>query len=149
MKKLLMIVLFITLCSCGPEYEITQEYVPPEDPVLVGIDGVSNPVLIESTKVEPEYPKLAREARVDGQVLLQVLVNKYGYIDGISVIRVNRPNLGFETSAISAVSKWRYEPAMQNGKPVKVYFTIVVDFSSENDADPVTGISVRDVEEDN
>ena len=47
----------------------------------------------------------------------------------ISVIRVNRPSLGFEESAILAVLQWRYEPALQNGKPVEVYFTVVVDFS--------------------
>ncbi len=102
---------------------------PPSGPVLAGVNNVSNPVLIESTKVEPEYPELARVARVDGQVILQAIVKKDGSVGDISVIRVNRPNLGFETSAISAVIQWRYEPAMQNGKPVEVYFTVIVEFS--------------------
>ena len=34
-----------------------------------------------------------------------------------------------EEAAISAVQQWRYQAALQNGKPVEVYFTIVVDFS--------------------
>jgi protein TonB len=102
---------------------------PPSGPVLAGVNNVSNPVLIESTKIDPEYPELARVARVDGQVILQAIVRKDGSVGDISVIRVNRPNLGFEESARSAVLQWRYEPALQNGKPVEVYFTVVVDFS--------------------
>jgi len=102
---------------------------PPSGPVLAGVNNVSNPILIESTKVDPEYPELARVARVDGQVILQAIVRKDGAVGDISVIRANRPNLGFEESAIAAVSQWRYEPALQNGRPVEVYFTVVVDFS--------------------
>ena len=102
---------------------------PPTGPLIAGVNNVSNPILIESTKIEPEYPELARVARVDGQVILQAIVRKDGSVGDVSVIRVNRPNLGFEDSAVAAVAQWRYEPALQNGKPVEVYFTVVVDFS--------------------
>ena len=102
---------------------------PPTGPLLAGVNNVSNPVLIESTKIDPEYPELARVARVDGQVILQAIVRKDGSVGDVSVIRVNRPNLGFEDTSIAAVLQWRYEPALQNGKPVEVYFTVVVDFS--------------------
>ncbi|TDI48627.1 MAG: energy transducer TonB [Acidobacteria bacterium] len=102
---------------------------PPTGPLLAGVNNVSNPELIPGTKITPEYPELARVARVDGQVILQAIVRKDGSVGDISVIRVNRPGLGFEDSAILAVLQWRYEPALQNGKPVEVYFTVVVDFS--------------------
>jgi protein TonB len=102
---------------------------PPTGPLLAGVNNVTNPVRIESSYVEPEYPELARVARVDGQVILQAIVRKDGSVGDASVIRVNRPNLGFEESAILAVQQWRYQAALQNGKPVEVYFTIVVDFS--------------------
>jgi protein TonB len=102
---------------------------PPTGPLIAGVNNVSNPILIESTKIDPEYPELARVARVDGQVILQAIVRKDGSVGDVSVIRVNRPNLGFEESAAAAVVQWRYEPALQNGKPVEVYFTVVVDFS--------------------
>ena len=46
----------------------------------------------------------------------------------IEVLRCNRPNMGFEDSAVEAVSQWRYKPALQNGKPVEVYFTVFVEF---------------------
>jgi protein TonB len=102
---------------------------PPTGPLLAGVNNVSNPILIDETKIDPEYPELARVARVDGQVILQAIVRKDGTVGDVSVIRVNRPNLGFEDTAIAAVLQWRYEPALQNGKPVEVYFTVVVDFS--------------------
>jgi protein TonB len=102
---------------------------PATGPLLAGVNNVSNPIRIESSAVEPEYPELARVARVDGQVILQAIVRKDGSVGDVTVIRANRPNLGFEDNAIKAVSQWRYQPALQNGKPVEVYFTVVVDFS--------------------
>jgi outer membrane biosynthesis protein TonB len=47
----------------------------------------------------------------------------------IEVLRCLQPALGFEEAAIHAVAKWRYHPATHNGKPVSVYFTILVEFS--------------------
>ena len=102
---------------------------PPSGPLLAGVNNVSNPVRIEESYIKPEYPELARVARVNGQVILQAIVRKDGSVGEVSVIRVNRPNLGFEEKAISAVQQWQYEPALQNGRPVEVYFTVVVDFS--------------------
>lgn len=102
---------------------------PPTGPLLAGVNNVSNPVRIEESYVQPDYPELARVARVDGQVILQAIVHKDGSVGEVSVIRVNRPNLGFEEKAIEAVKQWRYDPALQNGKPVEVYFTVVVDFT--------------------
>ncbi len=99
------------------------------DPLLAGVDNVSNPILIESSKVDPQYPELARVARVDGQVVLQAIVKEDGVVGDISVIRVNRPNLGFEDSAIDAVRRWLYMPALADCTPVDVYFTVVIDFS--------------------
>lgn len=87
----------------------------------------TNPVLLEH--VDPEYPELARVARVHGQVILQALVDVNGRVNDVEVIRTNRPNLGFEESAIEAVLQWRHTPAMQDGVPIQVYFTVVVDFS--------------------
>ena len=46
----------------------------------------------------------------------------------VEVLRTNRPNMGFEESAIEAVKQWRYKPAMQGSRPVDVYFTVVVEF---------------------
>ena len=93
--------------------------------------GVNYPVLIESTKVQPVYPELARKAEVTGSVILEAVVRKDGTVDGLKVLRSPGVNLGFEEAAIDAVSQWRYQPGTQNGQPVDVYFTIVVEFKSK------------------
>jgi TonB family protein len=46
----------------------------------------------------------------------------------ITVLKNPGAKLGFDEAAIQAVKEWRYKPGLQNGKPVDVYFTIIVDF---------------------
>jgi len=99
-----------------------------EGPVRAGFGGVTYPVLIESTKVQPKYPELARKAKVTGNVILEAVVAKDGTVGDVKVLRSPGANLGFEESAIDAVRQWRYKPGVQNGRPVDVYFTIVVEF---------------------
>jgi len=101
---------------------------PPSGPLLAGVGDVTNPVLIQESKVEPEYPELARVARLEGNVILQAIIQADGSVGSIEVLRTNRPNMGFEDAAILAVSQWAYKPALQNGRPVEVYFTVFVDF---------------------
>ena len=47
------------------------------------------------------------------------------------MLKCNHPSVGFEEAAIEAVQQWRYDPALQDGSPVDVYFTIVVTFTLE------------------
>jgi protein TonB len=86
-------------------------------------------VLIPESKVLPEYPEIARRARLTANVVLQAIVYKDGTVGEISVIRCNRPNIGFEESAIEAVRKWRYLAATLDSHPVDAYFTITVAFT--------------------
>jgi TonB family protein len=102
---------------------------PPSGPLLAGVGDVTNPILIPESKIEPEYPELARVARLEGNVILQAIIHSDGSVGDIEVLRTNRPNMGFEDSAIEAVAQWRYKPAEQNGKPVEVYFTVFVNFT--------------------
>jgi protein TonB len=102
---------------------------PPSGPLLAGVGDVTNPVLIESTKVQPEYPEIARQARLTGNVILQAVITKSGTVEDVKVLRVDKPNIGFESAAVAAVEQWRYKPATQAGRPVDVYFTINVSFT--------------------
>jgi len=102
---------------------------PPSGPLVAGVGDVTNPVLIEATKVTPEYPELARQARLAGNCILQAVISKDGTVQDVKVLRVDKPGLGFEEAAIAAVEQWRYKPATQNGRPVDVYFTINVNFT--------------------
>ncbi len=105
------------------------ELPPPSGPLLPGVGGVTNPVKLEEFYVQPNYPELARQARLEGTVILQVVIQKDGSVSEPQILRVDKSSLGFEQAAIDAVTKWRYKPAEQNGKPVAVYLTVNVQFS--------------------
>jgi protein TonB len=77
------------------------------------------------TKVQPEYPEVARRARAEGKVILEIVVNRNGEVESAKVLK-SHPL--FDQAAIDAVKKWKYNPALQSGRPVKVYITVVVDF---------------------
>lgn len=104
---------------------------PVTGPLMAGIGGVTTPELIAETKVQPEYPELARRARIEGKVFLQAVIRKDGTVGDIKVLREPPGSLGFAEKAQAAVSQWRYRPAMQNNRPVDVYFTVTVSFTLE------------------
>ncbi len=86
--------------------------------------GVTQGLLIH--KVQPSYPPLARQARIQGQVVLQAVISKDGAIEGLKLIS-GHPMLA--PAAIDAVKQWRYKPYILNGEPVEVDTTITVNFT--------------------
>ncbi len=78
------------------------------------------------TKVPPVYPDLAREAGVDGTVLLQALVDKEGRVRDVKVAK-SIPML--DNAAVSAVKQWIFKPALSNNKPVAVWVAVPVRFT--------------------
>ncbi|PYS94803.1 MAG: hypothetical protein DMF50_11375 [Acidobacteria bacterium] len=99
-----------------------------DQPLYAGIGGVTNPELIPSSRVQPRYPEIARKAKVSGQVILQAIIRKDGSVGDVQVLRTPGAKFGFDEAAEAAVKQWKYKPGLQNGKPVDVYFTVVVDF---------------------
>jgi len=93
-----------------------------------GLDNVTEPVLIESSKVLPRYPELARRAGVPGQVILEAVIQADGTVASVRILREAPPRIGFAESAADAVARWRYRPGTQCGRPVAVTFTVTVDF---------------------
>lgn len=85
--------------------------------------GVSTGLLIN--KVPPDYPADAREARVQGQVILQALIDKNGDVEKLTLVS-GHPLLA--PAAIEAVKQWKYKPYLLNGQPVKVETQILVNF---------------------
>ena len=76
-------------------------------------------------KVEPVYPRLARQARIQGVVLLRALIDEEGRVAELKVI--SGPGL-LRRSALDAVRQWRYTPTYLNGRPVDVATTISVTY---------------------
>jgi protein TonB len=78
------------------------------------------------TKVNPVYPEMAREANVDGTVMVQALVGKDGKVHDVRVVK-SIPLL--DQSAQDAVRQWVFKPALANNKPVAVWVGVPVRFS--------------------
>jgi protein TonB len=76
-------------------------------------------------QVQPVYPPMARAARIEGPVVLAALISKDGTIENLRVV-TGRPML--VSSAVEAVSKWRYRPYILNSEPVEVETQITVNF---------------------
>ena len=93
--------------------------------VYVAGGGVSAPAL--TFQVDPEYSEEARKAKYSGVVVLSIEVDQSGHTRNLRVAK--GVGLGLDEKAIEAVKQWRYKPALQKGKPVDVYFTVVVEFA--------------------
>jgi TonB family protein len=78
------------------------------------------------TKVAPVYPPLARQARIQGQVILRVHISKSGDIENLQLVS-GHPMLA--PAAIEAVKQWKYRPYLLNGEPVKVETNVTVNFT--------------------
>lgn len=77
-------------------------------------------------KVQPVYPPLARQARIQGSVLLRAIISRSGMIEDLSVISGHPMLVG---AAIEAVRQWRYRPYILNEEPVEVETRVTVNFS--------------------
>jgi periplasmic protein TonB len=86
--------------------------------------GVTQGLLIR--KVQPAYPPLARQARIQGNVVLAAEISKDGTIENLHLIS-GHPMLA--PAAIEAVKQWRYKPYILNGEPVEVETQVTVIFS--------------------
>ncbi len=86
--------------------------------------GVSEGMLVH--KVQPTYPPLARQARIQGSVVLQAVISKNGTIENLKMVQ-GHPMLA--PAAIDAVKQWKYKPYFLNGEPVEVETMITVNFT--------------------
>lgn len=76
---------------------------------------------------QPAYTEEARQARVQGVVILQAIVDAMGRVSNVKVLK-GLP-MGLSESAVETVAEWRYRPATLNGEPVPVYFNFTINFS--------------------
>lgn len=96
---------------------------PPPAPVRVG--GVIRPPQ-KVHHVAPEYPSIARSARVSGIVILEAVISPDGSVGEVRILR-SIPLL--DEAAIAAVRQWRFTPTLLNGEAVPVIMTVTVAFN--------------------
>ena len=87
-----------------------------------GVGGVSTPTCEYCPN--PDYPQEAEEKKY--VVVLVVVVTTEGKATNIQILK--SPGSGFDEKAVEAVSKWKFKPAMKNGKPVATGVPIQITF---------------------
>ncbi len=78
--------------------------------------------------VTPEYPEIARKAGVEGQVIMQIVVDEEGNVLQADVVFAQPAGI-FEEAAVKAMLQWKFKPAKQRDKAIKVRMGQRMDFS--------------------
>lgn len=78
------------------------------------------------SRVDPSYPLLAKQMKVQGAVILEALISKTGSIQDIQVL--SGPAILSE-AAREAVKQWHFKPYYQSGRPVETEARITVNFT--------------------
>jgi len=81
------------------------------------------------SKVEPEYSQAALAARLEGKVVLSIIVNQEGVPEDVEVVKPL--GMGLDENAEECVKKWRFNPGTRDGKPVKVRAQVEVSFQMQ------------------
>jgi TonB family protein len=87
---------------------------------------VSKPVIVN--RINPTYPPVAAAKKVQGTVLVSVLVSETGQVAEVKVLRGAGGSTGLNEAAVSAIKKWKFQPAVKDGKRVKVWVTYPIVF---------------------
>jgi protein TonB len=105
-----------------PVLPVLSKPVPPIQRVRVS-QGVTKGMIVH--RIEPTYPRLAQQARIQGVVVLTAIIDKDGNIQNLRLVS-GHPMLA--SAAIDAVKQWRYKPFLLGGQPVEVETTVTVNF---------------------
>jgi protein TonB len=98
---------------------------PPRPPAQVRVADlpISPRKLVD---VRPQYPEIARAARVEGTIIMEAVLDTSGRVTQLRLLR-SVPML--DQAALDAVRQWRYTPSLYGGRPVSVLMTITVRFT--------------------
>lgn len=108
------------------EVKFTGNYVPASE-----VD--QPPTVVEQTA--PDFPAVMRKARIDGKVILALIVSATGKPEQVQVEQATHPL--FADAALAAVRHWRFKPAMKDGHPVASSFSLPLEFRRDTSADLV------------
>jgi len=117
-------------------YEAVQK-----EPEFPGGTAAFNRFLSTTVK----YPAVDRDNNVTGKVFVQFVVEKDGSITGVKAVRgPSETTMAESVRAITLSPRWK--PGMQDGKPVRVSYTVPVNFTLTNDKEELTKVSSESLE---
>jgi len=84
----------------------------------------------------PAYPKEAIDKKIEGRLVLRVLIDEEGVPKSVEVERSEPADAAsfFAQSAKDAIMTWRFKPELENGKPHAAYAQVPIDYSLHNDS---------------
>ncbi|MEO1825423.1 MAG: energy transducer TonB [Roseibacillus sp.] len=85
-------------------------------PDAIPVQGPSQPARV-LRRYQPDYPRTARRDKVEGRVMLDVQIGSRGRVGSVRILNSSGSPL-LDSTAIAAVKRWSFSPAMKNGKPV-------------------------------
>lgn len=88
---------------------------------------VTTPKLIH--EVKPAYTTNARKARIEGDVVLEAIVQPDGKVGEVRVVRSLDKEHGLDQAAVNALRQWRFEPGKKDGKAVAVLVEVEMTFT--------------------
>jgi len=106
----------------GNGYGGQPEYPAPDSLVICELP----PEMIYSH--QPDYPRLALTAGLEGAVWIKALVDIDGSVRDAMIFISSKANAGFDQEALKAAYKCKYKPGIQNGRPVPVWVSYKVEF---------------------
>jgi len=111
-----------------PDCPQALEERPPDEPIVLsapGDPGWKDPRLLQ--KVDPHYPEAEKQARREGLVVAEGVVERDGCVSHLRVKRSTAPPFGL--AGLLAASHWRFAPAESDGKAVGTSMTLTVEFT--------------------
>ncbi|MEO7135614.1 MAG: TonB family protein [Vicinamibacterales bacterium] len=90
-------------------------------------NGVETPRVLR--EIKPQYTAQAMRAKIQGEVLLECVVQPDGTVGNVRVARSLDANFGLDLEAIKAARQWRFAPGTRQGQPVAVLVTIAITFT--------------------
>jgi protein TonB len=98
---------------------------PPAGGQELRVGGEIKP-LVKLVDVRPVYPAAAREAGIEGVVILEV---KIGADGGVETARVLKSIPLLDEAALDAVKQWKFVPTLLNGQPTSITMTTAINFA--------------------
>jgi protein TonB len=77
------------------------------------------------TKVKPDYPEVAKQIRISGQVALEAIIDEDGAVASVRTLNGN-PILA--KAATDALKRWKFKPFKEEGKAIKVSSDFTLEF---------------------
>ncbi len=104
--------------------EMELEDVIPASDVFTPFEVPPQPIVNPS----PDFPEIARNAGVEGMVVMKIYVDTKGNVRKWEVMKAQPAGLGFEEEVIKVIQKWKFTPAIQQNKPVGAWIAVPFNF---------------------